>query len=132
MLNGERGISVCVTLRFRDGVCRVCTSVPGGAKSLLVPLIPTKVGIQERLRDVNRLEASSPDKPERQPWIPTFVGMSGHGLVVYCAASRLTECASTIVSVSPSPVMRSGRQRRWKARTTAAMGSSYGPTRAIL
>jgi len=41
----------------------------------------TKVSIQEGSHLWNRLEAASPNKPRRQPWVLTLVRTSGERLV---------------------------------------------------
>jgi hypothetical protein len=55
---------------------------PQRDSQLLVPLIPAKAGIQERLGALHGIEASRRNKPHGQPWIPAFAGMSGDGAVM--------------------------------------------------
>jgi hypothetical protein len=53
-----------------------------GDHQLLVPLIPAKAGIQERLRALHGIAASRRNKPCVRPWIPAFAGMSGDGVMM--------------------------------------------------
>jgi hypothetical protein len=53
-----------------------------GDHKLTVPLIPTKVGIQDRTHGLLRLEAAIPCKAPNRSWIPAFAGMSGDGVMM--------------------------------------------------